>query len=686
MPPEFDPFADSDSPHPWVSETPRARRVEDEAFLMSHEKTPEPELMDSIERSFSSENVDEEKSQSPFGAGSGSGPAVGTSAVGTTTIKTEDTLDGLGVAGTSVRQAKEDTMDQQSQNRARATSGLQSPTSSSSVVSNNSFQPRNTDSAHPSGLQSPTLSNISSMVNGTSNIQLQRADTTDSLTAQQRALNIDEDEDLMIIDAEGASPEAQAKWSRYQPTAPKDDVPVKPEPKDPSPAPTHPPKKPGKSMDFNRIMAAQRALLKNMQTGSSNRNNSSIFGRRSRSPNPFQNEAESSSTAASRAFILSSPRPNNEFRDDPSQVDDAMRGAEEDISWMHDESVSDDEYETLKTLHASLEKKAKSGRISGAERMELFKLGKTLQMKYRLRAAGMQRDEVEDEDEGLFVKESREDVVDRHRRNRPNRDSGSEDEEMGDGEEGEDDIMMKMLQQELNGDGLDGPGTGDVDLGLTKSGKPRKRRAKNAREYVERAEESRRQKERSKAQKKKGRAGAASAKGRKPAAKGRGKGKEKEKKKNGKKGTVKNGESLLRSGHYSRFNGTDSVGQMMLEDLMQNDPISDRLQNPIFDVEPEAPMPGQHRKESQFQMLFANIPTGDGSKANQKGIQNDKKALKEASRSFGYAKVKAKDGKWMIKGMNSTLYHHQLLGAQWMVQRELSSQPPHGGLLADSMG
>jgi hypothetical protein len=125
---------------------------------------------------------------------------------------------------------------------------------------------------------------------------------------------------------------------------------------------------------------------------------------------------------------------------------------------------------------------------------------------------------------------------------------------------------------------------------------------------------------------------------------------------------------------------------MMLEDLMTNDPISDRLQNPIFNVEPEAPMPGQHRKESQFQMLFANIPTGDGSKANAKDVNNDKKALKEASRSFGYAQVKALDGKWLIKGMKSTLYHYQLLGAQWMVQRELSSQPPHGGLLADSMG
>ncbi|PMD36328.1 hypothetical protein L207DRAFT_435119 [Hyaloscypha variabilis F] len=421
---------------------------------------------------------------------------------------------------------------------------------------------------------------------------------------------------------------------------------------------------------------------------------SSTFNARSRTPNPFQNEAESSTSGAARSFVPESPfRPFNDFRDDPSQVDAAMRDTEEDHSWMQEMSPSDDEYETLKTLHTSLSKKDKSGNISAGERMELYKLERTLQMKARLRAAAMQRaavaDEDEDEDGGLFV---REEVVDRHRRNRPTRTGGevSEDEEMMDGGEGEvdgeDETMLKMLQQELNGDGLDGPGTGDVELGFTKSGKPRKRRAKNAREVVEREEETRRLKERSKAQKKKGLAGTRTTKGRKPA-KGKGKEKEKEKKKGkGKKGTVKNGESLLRSGKFNLYSGTDDVGQMMLEDLMTNDPISDRLQNPIFNVEPEAPMPGQHRKESQFQMLFANIPTGDGSKANAKDVNNDKKALKEASRSFGYAQVKALDGKWLIKGMKSTLYHHQLLGAQWMVQRELSSQPPHGGLLADSMG
>lgn len=124
---------------------------------------------------------------------------------------------------------------------------------------------------------------------------------------------------------------------------------------------------------------------------------------------------------------------------------------------------------------------------------------------------------------------------------------------------------------------------------------------------------------------------------------------------------------------------------MILEDLMLNDPISDRILDPVFNLPSEPELHGKMTKDTQFQQLFANIPD-DGTGASKKAARDDKKKLKEASRSFGYAQCKAQDGKWLIKGMTSTLYHHQLLGAQWMVQRELSSQPPNGGLLADSMG
>jgi SNF2 family DNA or RNA helicase len=150
----------------------------------------------------------------------------------------------------------------------------------------------------------------------------------------------------------------------------------------------------------------------------------------------------------------------------------------------------------------------------------------------------------------------------------------------------------------------------------------------------------------------------------------------------GKKGTIQ-GESLLKSSSFTA-DGHDLIGQMILDDLMANDPITDRLQNPVFNVEPEPTISGRMRKDTQFQRLFANVP--DGNSLSMKVAKDDRKKLKEASKSFGFAQCKAMDGKWIIKGMKSTLYHHQLLGAQWMLQRELSSQPPNGGLLADSMG
>ena len=128
--------------------------------------------------------------------------------------------------------------------------------------------------------------------------------------------------------------------------------------------------------------------------------------------------------------------------------------------------------------------------------------------------------------------------------------------------------------------------------------------------------------------------------------------------------------------------GQDDIGQLILDDLMNSDAIGDRLQDPIFNCAPELQLDGPRTKASQLQQLFANIPEG----SNKTKGKSDKAKLLQASRSFGYAQVKAVNGKWLVKGMKSTLYHHQLLGAQWMVSRELSSEPPHGGLLADSMG
>lgn len=134
---------------------------------------------------------------------------------------------------------------------------------------------------------------------------------------------------------------------------------------------------------------------------------------------------------------------------------------------------------------------------------------------------------------------------------------------------------------------------------------------------------------------------------------------------------------------YGNGNQGDPVVLRILENLKSSDPISDALVH--RNAAPEPVIEGRQNKKSQFAALFANIPDISSEIASSNPI-DDKKKLREASKSFGYAKCKAQDGKWLITGMKSLLYHHQLLGAQWMVQRELSSQAPHGGLLADSMG
>ncbi|PVH71787.1 hypothetical protein DL98DRAFT_613085 [Cadophora sp. DSE1049] len=376
------------------------------------------------------------------------------------------------------------------------------------------------------------------------------------------------------------------------------------------------------------------------------------------------------------------------------QVDAVMRDANEDNSWMDEEDKTDLEYEKMLKQKNLLVRKQRSKTITSDESLYLYKITQRIATRDRLRAAASRNDEEEqDEDpDSLFLPETREETLKRRRREQRRRvaaeegrrrqaesedfDSSPEDND-GDGEYNDDDAMAGIMAEE-------GAPEAEPDLGLTKAGKPRKRRAKVAKgpkEYMDRQDEQRREKERAKAQKKKGRRG-------RPKAKDKGKGKEKEKpaKKGRKgKGIVTNGQSLLASGKFRAFNNDDPVGHMILEDLMNNDPISDRLQNPIFNRPAEETISGPQVKTTQFQRLFANIPEPEDA-LTRGAVRSDKAKLRDASKSFGYAKCKAKDGKWLIKGMKSTLYHHQLLGAQWMVQRELSSQPPHGGLLADSMG
>lgn len=485
--------------------------------------------------------------------------------------------------------------------------------------------------------------------------------------------------------------------------------------------------------NLNTIFAAQRVKLGHERSGQPpsflQQHSSSSSSRPGHVSKP---QAESSVIAASRkgwsiASNLTLPRfsemaqtsteENNGHRngESPTQLDIAMSNPEGDLSWIDEEDNEESDYDRWCKLRNFLKRKGKE--ITNEERMMLFKLDRDIAAKERVRGAATRGDtpnleqEEDDDPESLFVPESRTNSQAKHRPiGRPKPSRGLVDGDNDDDPEANAEGFGRMMHDKYGGTEQE-----PEDFGLTKSGNPRKRRPKgsavrqkrpqNAREAYAFGQE-RKERERSKAQKKKSRGEPNFAvkppktdRGRgkdkessKSKDRGRGKGKSKDKEGRGKKSrdVVKNGESLLTQGPYRQaYNGNqndqDQVGQMILEDLMANDPIADRL-HPVFHATVDNPEPlisGRQVKETQFQTLFANIPQNEYATSS---ATLDKKKLREASKSFGYAKCKAQDGKWLIKGMKSTLYHHQLLGAQWMVQRELSSQPPHGGLLADSMG
>ncbi|TGO53614.1 hypothetical protein BCON_0120g00110 [Botryotinia convoluta] len=363
------------------------------------------------------------------------------------------------------------------------------------------------------------------------------------------------------------------------------------------------------------------------------------------------------------------------YPEDQADIDIAMQVDEDDNNWMHDQEDegddSQEEYENLVKLRNALKKGLDKGTLGFTERAELIRVNHTLAKLDRLKTAKARGAEDEDEDEdeeSLFVPEES------HRRFQNAADNGEgPSSRPGDRFEDiydEDAGLASMLQEEFD----DGP---------SKKQKPKRKRqapAKNAREFQAREQAKFLEKEKAKLQKQK--AGGSGGKGGKTKAGRKGKGRGKEKEKRSKKGAVKVDRNMKEARFMGQRGGQDDIGQLILDDLMNCDAIGDRLQDPIFNCSPEPELGGTRNKATQLQQLLANIPEGS---SKTKG-KSDKAKLLQASRSFGYAQVKAVDGKWLVKGMKSTLYHHQLLGAQWMVSRELSSEPPHGGLLADSMG
>lgn len=85
---------------------------------------------------------------------------------------------------------------------------------------------------------------------------------------------------------------------------------------------------------------------------------------------------------------------------------------------------------------------------------------------------------------------------------------------------------------------------------------------------------------------------------------------------------------------------------------------------------------------AQFEQIMAGIPE----EFDTRRTLTQRKDVKSAPKSFGYKKVKAVDGRWLLKGMTTPLMSYQLVASSWMIMREAKGLHPPGGLLADDMG
>ncbi|RYP09981.1 hypothetical protein DL765_008250 [Monosporascus sp. GIB2] len=142
--------------------------------------------------------------------------------------------------------------------------------------------------------------------------------------------------------------------------------------------------------------------------------------------------------------------------------------------------------------------------------------------------------------------------------------------------------------------------------------------------------------------------------------------------------------SQLRGPSQLRIRGTkmampERANKALFNLLRHHDPIeeSNRAKGPTADA-------GIHAttKKSQFEQLLANVPGNFDIHLRAENM----KQIQEAAKRFGYSRVKAKDGGWLVKGMTTPLMAHQLLAADWMLSREFAPAEPYGGILADVMG
>lgn len=93
------------------------------------------------------------------------------------------------------------------------------------------------------------------------------------------------------------------------------------------------------------------------------------------------------------------------------------------------------------------------------------------------------------------------------------------------------------------------------------------------------------------------------------------------------------------------------------------------------------PVSNLGNKENALREMVASLPP----EARNDAIP-DVKLVKDATKKFTKKPRVDKKGAWKHNNLKSSLYHHQVLGAAFMREREKSKEQPTGGMLCDVMG
>ncbi|GAB0138094.1 hypothetical protein EsDP_00006339 [Epichloe bromicola] len=138
-----------------------------------------------------------------------------------------------------------------------------------------------------------------------------------------------------------------------------------------------------------------------------------------------------------------------------------------------------------------------------------------------------------------------------------------------------------------------------------------------------------------------------------------------------------NGSRKARATKNPKANANSDLG--VVAQLQQDLRNGESIRESVATTMPEM---STYTHAEQFALISNSIPDG----SDNRRTKTQKRDLKLAVKSFGYKALKALDGNWLHRDMETALYNYQVTATSWMMGKELSKAGPAGGIIADEMG